>query len=395
MSVVSSILNEMSSLTTPQRKFLLSLLTALSCFVGRATRTNLHRYGAPSPRTQYRWTHRVDRKMDWVDFNLRLMDHSVGHERLQAAVLDCSFLSKSGKHTYGLDSFWDGSQERAHRGLEVSLLGLLETDGERAWALSAVQTPAELGTLETRTTHYLNHLRRERHRLPSHIRHLVVDALYANQAFIWGVRDLDLHVVTKLRKDANLRYLYEGPYAGRGRKRQYEGKVDYEDWSRWERVEEVGEGYEGYTAVVNHPHLALELRVVVVFPCGKPEKRRVLMSTDVELTGGQVIELYAARFQIEYLFRDGKQFAGLADGQMRDQAGLDFHLNASMAALNLMRAEHLLHQDTDVISIASIKRRHYNDALLRRLFSKLDLDPTSEKFKPLLDELRNFGAIAA
>lgn len=395
MSLLATILEQMSSLRLPQRKFVMGLLTALSCFAGRANRTNLRRYGAASPRTQYRWAHRQDRSMDWTQLNLTLLQRTGRLEQITAAVIDASFLPKSGKHTYGLASFWDSCEDRAHRGLELSLLALVEGNGERAWALNALQTPAELGPVHNRTTHYLAHLRQQRHALPEGVRHILADSLYANQAFIWGVLSLDLHLVSKLRKDANLRYLYDGPYSGRGRRRQYEGKVDYKDWSRWQPVDGIEPGYEAYTAVVNHVGFAVNLRVVVVFPSGNPDKRRVLMSTDLELSGAEVLRLYASRFQIEFIFRDAKQFAGLTHGQMRDQQGIDFHLNASMAALNFMRAEHILHHDQDVISIASIKRRHYNDQLIQRLFSKLDIDTSSEKVKAVANELRDFGSIAA
>lgn len=395
MSLVSSILGEMSSLSTPHRKFIFSMLTAQSVFVGRANMTNLHRYGAPSPRTQFRWHHKAFREMDWTDFNLRLLEQTGRLGRVTAVAIDASFLPKAGKKTFGLGSFWDGCQDRSHKGLEMSLLALVEEGGERAWALNALQTPSNTGSIENRTAHYLGHLRSQRHRFPHTVRHVLADSAYANQGFVWGVLEMDLHLVTKLRKDANLRYLYQGPRAKRGRPRLYDGKVDYEDWSKWERLDGLGEDVEGYTAVVNHPRLDTNLRVVVVHKRGEPKKRRVLMSTDTELTGLQILALYASRFQIEFVFRDGKQFTGLADGQMRSRKGLHFHLNSSLATLNALRAEHIQNEGAKVISIASIKRRKHNEALLLNLFYQLGLDPTSDKFKTLIHELRNFGAIAA
>ena len=40
-------------------------------------------------------------------------------------------------------------------------------------------------------------------------------------------------------------------------------------------------------------------------------------STDPDLNGRKLVELYAARFQIEFLFRDSTQFTGLLDCQAR------------------------------------------------------------------------------
>jgi hypothetical protein len=52
---------------------------------------------------------------------------------------------------------------------------------------------------------------------------------------------------------------------------------------------------------------------------------------------------YKARFQIEFIFRDAKQFTGLLDCQSCDADKLDFHFNASLTALNLAKAD-LLNQ---------------------------------------------------
>jgi hypothetical protein len=40
-------------------------------------------------------------------------------------------------------------------------------------------------------------------------------------------------------------------------------------------------------------------------------------------------------------FRDSKQFTGLLDCQARTASALDFHFNAALATLNLVRAEDL------------------------------------------------------
>ena len=79
------------------------------------------------------------------------------------------------------------------------------------------------------------------------------------------------------------------------------------------------------------------------------------------------IDLYAARFQIEFLFRDSKQFTGLLDCQARAASALDFHFNASLATLNLVRAEEWRVQQGQpppVFSMASWKQCQFNERLL-------------------------------
>ena len=54
-----------------------------------------------------------------------------------------------------------------------------------------------------------------------------MDSAYANAPFMNGVRILGLNVISKLRQNANLRYLFEGEQKARGARRTYDGKVDF------------------------------------------------------------------------------------------------------------------------------------------------------------------------
>ena len=68
---------------------------------------------------------------------------------------------------------------------------------------------------------YLDQLRRvvKAHDL-TWLRYLLMDGAYSKQNFVDGVRDLGLHPIGKLRADANMRYLYQGPKAARARSPQ-------------------------------------------------------------------------------------------------------------------------------------------------------------------------------
>jgi hypothetical protein len=97
-------------------------------------------------------------------------------------------------------------------------------------------------------------------------------------------------------------------------------------------------------------------------------------------------------------FRDSKQFTGLLDCQARAASALDFHFNASLATLNLVRAEDLgipQGQEPHVFSMASWKQCQFNERLLDVFMEKFALDPTWVKNHACYDELRTYGAIAA
>ncbi len=86
----------------------------------------------------------------------------------------------------------------------------------------------------------------------------------------------------------------------------------------------------------------------------------VLFCTNLKLDAYSIYLYYQARFQIELIFRDSKQFTGLADCQARDLSQLDFHFNSSLTVLNLAKWDAIQQHNSDpdfVFSMASYKRR--------------------------------------
>jgi hypothetical protein len=230
-----------------------------------------------------------------------------------------------------------------------------------------------------------------------------VDGYDAKKKYLDEVVSLDLHAITKLRSDADCWVLDTGPHPKRrGARRKYDGKVDFQVLSRFEDLgTRAAEAHLPlYTAVVWHKTLQRRLRIVVLLNRKDPAKPRciVLGSTDPALNGHKLIDLYASRFQIEFLFRDRKQFPGLLDCQARAESALDFHFNASLATLNLVRAEDLCMrqgQAPQVFSMASWKQCLFNERLLDLFWEKLALDPTWVKNQSCSAELNTYGAIAA
>lgn len=399
MCCIELILLQMVALNKNHRNFMVDYFNALFVCVGRATMTNLSRYGAGSRRRIARWKSKC---FDFWQFNLLAITAQGIPKHRCIAVFDCTFLPKSGKKTFGLAKFHNGSASRAEKGLEAGVLALIDMDENTGYALKAVQTPAELDENHTRTDFYTSIVTENAERILQLTPHLVVDGGLAKKKFVTGVRDTGLHLIGKLRHDSKLRYLYHGPRReGRGRPRQFEGRVNYNQLEKLGSLTLPDDGLMLWSGVVNHPEFGINLKVVVVVDAskkGKTRKHVVLYTTDFELSGLDVYNMYKARFQIEFLFRDGKQHTGFGEGQMRDKAGLEFHMNASLSAVNLLRLEDRQHQmDTEnrVISIQTWKRRKYNEKLMKDIFVELDGELSEEKMSWLLKKFSSFGTIAA
>ena len=411
MRLLQSVLTRLKQTKAPQRKFVTHLFGLLLMLPGHATFRNMSRYSPYHERTFARW---YDTNLDWVALNKAAIIEIVPADHEQALIIDASFVSKSGKHTYGLDRFWNGSHSRAEKGLEISALAWLDLTEKCAYGLSVEQTPpspepsasessasessaSDISAPETtRMDVYLDQLRRvvRAHDL-TWLRYLLMDGAYSKQNFVDGVRDLGLHPIGKLRADANMRYLYQGPKRpGPGRPKTYDGKVDWSDLSRFERLDTEDEDIVLYHQVLNHMQLKRNLQVVVVVHTQR-KRYAVLFSTDVDLDALKLYRYYKARFQIEFLFRDAKQFTGLSDCQARSKGKLDFHFNASLSAVTFAKLEaRQASGDGDAsFSMASLKRRAFNQHLLDRICEHLANGQSLDKSSPEYEALCNYGII--
>lgn len=119
----------------------MSLFPTLLLGCGKANITNLSRYSNWSDRTYRR---QYSQAFNFVQFNRGLIEAALAPTALQLGVMDCSFVPKSGKATYGLDWFYNGSANHTERGLEISVIAVVDVGSRRAYSLSVQQTPAQL-----------------------------------------------------------------------------------------------------------------------------------------------------------------------------------------------------------------------------------------------------------
>lgn len=395
MELINTILEKMSNIFKPQRKFIQVLLTTVMLMRGNVNFRNMSRYSSLCERT---FSRQFRNPFDFARFNMIGTEMIVTPHTLMIAAMDCSFIPKSGNDTYGLAEFYNGSRGEAEKGLEISELAVVDISYNTAYSLSAWQTPAVFGSEYTRTDWYVGHFIQDAPCLPPSVRYVAADGYYAKKKFTDGVTDTGYHLVSKLRHDADLRFLYAGNRKPKGRPKIYDGKVRFDDLTRFEFVSET-DNVSLYTAVVNSPSLKRNIRVVyLVRRLSGKAATALLFSTDIQLPATDIYRFYKARFQPEFLFRDAKQFAGLSDCQARCEISMDFHFNACMTALNLMKWESRRIAPSEkhhVCSVASVKIRNFNEYLIKRFCNMSGLDFSSIKSADAYNGIINIGAIAA
>ncbi len=112
----------MGSISQPQQKFLLVLFSTIFIVCGKVNCTNLSRDSSLSEKTYRR---HFSKTFDFKQFNQYLIEQAIAQYARTIAAIDCSFIPKSGKQTYGRDYFFNGCAGKPEKGLEVSLIGCI------------------------------------------------------------------------------------------------------------------------------------------------------------------------------------------------------------------------------------------------------------------------------
>ncbi len=171
--------------------------------------------------------------------------------------------------------------------------------------------------------------------------YVVLDGAFGDNDALQMVRQCERHLISKLKHNSALYFPYEGPYKGRGPRRKYGDKIDY-DHIPQEYLKETTLKDEIQTDIyqmtMHHRLFAHPLNVVVIVKTNlitQAKAHVVLFSSDLELDYDKLIEYYKLRFQIEFNFRDAKQYWGLEDFMNIKQTPLYNAVNLSFFMVNL------------------------------------------------------------
>ncbi|WP_445300073.1 transposase [Microcoleus sp. AT3-A2] len=147
-------------------------------------------------------------------------------EHTVIAVIDCSFLRKSGKKTDGKAYFYKGVAGKSEQGLEISVISIVEIETRLFYSLSVQKTPSrpqidpvkklpqkpnnscskksrkkpefQSSTPDiTRVDDYAKHLKNTRCSFPTSVRYLVADGYYYRSKLWEAVRELNLDFIGK------------------------------------------------------------------------------------------------------------------------------------------------------------------------------------------------------
>ena len=351
--MISKALSGQTNLSKSFQSFFIETMELILTHTGRLNFTQMARCGR-SCESRFRQNFR--KSFDWLSFNRSFLESTKGH-RIAIAIDPC-YISKSGKKTPGIDWFWSGCAAAMKKGLEILGISIVDADAKDSVFLKAEQTFTDkkrgrkpdctkgMKDPDSLTGWYLRMLNRNCKQLLSICKLIVADAYFSKESFVSGVISLGFNIISRFRDDVNLKYIYRGPKTGKkGRPQKFAGKVNLAELDmnifREETSTDGNQTYRLYTADVWAVSLGREVRVVIVDYIDTDKKRqtrKVFFCTDLTKSANDIFDIYRTRFQLEFVYRDGKQFTGLTHCQARNKEALSFAFNASLSSVNVARA---------------------------------------------------------
>ena len=364
---------------------------------------NFLQFGRFGKHSEQRFRQQFESKFDFMKFNTTIVNEYASKKL--AIAFDPSYISKSGKSTYGLGNFWSGQAGEVKWGLEISGIAAVDLENHTAFHLEAVQTPDAQYLKDNKMTlldWYAKIVTDRAQTLKTISKYHVADAYFSKRPYIDKLFQVGIFTISRLRNDADLRYLHTGGRTGkRGRPKIYAGKIIYDDidMSHFQKSTTV-EGEIMLCGIVYSIALKRKIKLCIVYHVSDKQKitRNLYFSVDLEQNGDEILEYYQNRFQIEFVYRDGKQFTGLNDCQARSENKLNFHFNAALTSINIAKIMHWMSVEKNErksFSMSDIKTMYHNDLLIQRFIDVFGINANSTKNQKLVKELIFFGTIAA
>ena len=357
------------------------VIQAMMSMTGRVTMLGLSRWAGKGG--SYRTVQRLfNTAIPWPQvFGQFFQQHLYQPEGEYFLVGDECVATKSGKQTHGLDRFFSGLMSKVVKGIAIFSLSLVDVNERCSYPLRVEQvvrseaekavaqanrkkkakkdpdapkkkpgrpkgsknrdkTQVEL-TPELKRIQSMVQKQLEMLRDVVTIRHLALDGHFGNNKALQMVLQCGLHLISKLRHDSALYFRYNGHQKSKGPCKKYGKKVDYRNIPEKYLVKKSIEGDIEtciYQAEMLHRDFAQPLNVVMIIKTNLKTGAFAninLFSSDLELSYEKIIDFYSLRFQIEFNFRDAKQFWGLEDFMNIKQLPLTNALNLSLFMVNI------------------------------------------------------------
>jgi hypothetical protein len=406
------------------------IVLAMLAMTGRVTMLGLARWAGAggSYRTIQRFFHTTLpwAAMLWIFVRSHLL--TPGDRYL--LVGDAWVVTKAGTQTYGVDRFFSSIFGKPVPGVSLFALALVSCTERQAFPVQIAQVVREPAASPPPTAPATKRkpgrpkgsstqakadapLNAEHARISAMIQgllirigaslaltYLVLDGHFGNHNAVLMARRLGLHLISKLRSDSALYYPYDGPYAGRGPRRISGDRIDPtaipERFLKQTSVEDHLET-RVYQIEARHATFDQPLHVVVIVKQDQTTGKQAhvyLFSSDRTLAWDVLRDDYQLRFQIEFTFRDAKQYWGLEDFMVVKEVAVTNAMNLAFFMVNLSRRLMREQRGTDPNrSVLDLKTHYRGLSYAEELIKLLPEKPEPGLLRRLLAQVTGLGRI--
>jgi putative transposase len=405
-----------------------AICSGFLCMTGRITMLGISRWTGKgcSYRTVQRFFQSI---ICWDKLNLIIIKRQL--KDISTLVLggDGTVVTKAGKFTYGIGKFFSSIQSKVVNGLGFQTVSVIDVSNKKSWPILIEQMQPKKS--EEKGAENLDKPKRGRGRPKGSknkskkevilnpemqqiqsmlskvkslladwskvtIKYFVYDGALGNNAGLQMVLQSGFHLVSKLKNNSALYLPWSGAYSGKGAPRKYGLKLDFrsisEKYLKFENIED-GMLTRYFQLEVLSKSFACPLNIVVIYKKNLATGKIahvILFSSDLGLGWEKIVEYYNARFQIEFNFRDAKQFWGLEDFMVVKEVCVNNAANLSFFMVNLSQS---LLPISNALSINDLKSHYHGLRYVDEVLKLLPKNADIIKKEKLIEQLSALGRI--
>lgn len=233
-----------------------------------------------------------------------------------------------------------------------------------------------------------------------HIKYCVFDGAFGHNNALQVVKQGELQLISKLKHNSKLYFRYDGPYSGKGAPKKYGDRINYNNIPvkfLKKITREKGIQTEFYQIMMLHKLFSQQLNIVIIVKENLKTKARdfvILFSSDLGLDYEKLIEYYKLRFQIEFNFRDAKQYWGLEDFMNIKEITVTNAVNLAFFMVNLSHIliNNVRPQNAD-FSVQDLKAHYRGSKYVNEILKLFPQKPDPILIQQIFKEITIIGKI--
>ena len=441
MQIITELLNVLSGqFSATNLQHFAIIIDSIFGISNSVTTLSVARYSSLSYRTVQRFYALKD--VNWLLVNLFLFKHFIYQKgKIYLYAADETVKGKAGKQTHGLGRFYSSMSKQVIRSVSFLAISIIDIEKEESYILGCKQlivnnlvkvnqdkkskkkpktkskgrpkgSKNKVKTEPESTSYQV--LKTLLDLVQSQLKvflpelncfHIVLDGFYGHEDYLLLASKNGLNIVSKFKVNAHLILPYQGKQSGIGRPKTLGDKVNLDNLDEKFYLSTIQDDHSNVSTKVYQfeaftPKMAgLKLNIVVMIhthQITKKVSRNIIFTNNLTLEALKIIKYYSLRFQIEFDFRDAKQFYGLADFKNYKETQVTNAVNIAFTMTvvgKLVLEKYKIKLDCPNMGIIDLKTVFRTQKCAKILLNNINFDPDEFLSSPQFLKIARLEAI--